>query len=74
MYDFNFKCRKCGEQFKVQFGYMLQKENIICPNCSNTFPEDSFRHIKAVVTSLEEYGKIELDKHNDFKHFDLSIQ
>ncbi len=74
MYDFVFKCRKCKEQFKVQFRYMLQKESIVCPNCSNAFPEDAFRHVKAVATSLKEYGEIELDKNNEFKHFDLSIQ
>lgn len=74
MYDFNFKCQKCGEQFRVQFRYMLQKENIVCPNCSNTFPEESFRHIKAVATSLEEYGKLEMGSGNKLKHFNLSIQ
>lgn len=74
MYDFNFKCRKCNGQFKVQFRYMIQKDSITCPNCSNTLPEDAFRHVKVVATSLEEYGKLELDKRNEFKHFDLSIQ
>ncbi len=74
MYDFVFKCRKCKEQFKVQFRYMLQKEGIVCPNCSNTFPEDAFHHVKAIATSLEKYGELELDKNNEFKHFYLSIQ
>lgn len=74
MYDFVFKCRKCNEQFKVQFKYMLKKDSIICPNCSNTLPQESFCHIKAVATALEEYGNAEMGRDNEFKHFDFSIQ
>lgn len=74
MYTFNFRCCRCGEQFNVQFKYMLKKDSIVCPNCSNSLPEDAFHHIKAVATSLEEYGKIELGKDNEFKHFEITIR
>lgn len=74
MYTFNFKCQHCCEQFNIHFKYMLKKESIICPNCSNALPEESFKHLKAVANSLEEYGKLEMDKCNEMKHFVLTIQ
>ncbi len=74
MYTFHFKCQTCNEEFNVQFRYMLKKESIICPNCSNTLPDESFKHLKAVATSLEEYGKAEMGRDSEFKHFNFSIQ
>ncbi len=73
MFTFNFTCQRCQEQFNVQFKYMLQKENIVCPNCSNILPETSFCHIKAVAAALKEYGEAEMDR-NKMKHFTFTIQ
>lgn len=53
---------------------MLKKDSIICPNCSNSLPEESFSHVKSVATALEEYGKAEMGRDNEFKHFVLTIQ
>lgn len=74
MYTFHFKCQTCNEQFNVEFKYMLKKDSIICPNCSNSLPEESFSHVKSIATALEEYGKAEMGRDNEFKHFVLTIQ
>ena len=74
MYNFYFKCQNCSEEFNVQFKYMLKKESVVYPNCSNTLPEEAFKYIKAVATSLEEYGKAEMRGDSKFKHFNFSIQ
>lgn len=58
MNRFSFSCGKCSEQFNVEFGYLLEKEHVCCPNCSNTLPDDALKHLKTIVTSLNEYEKI----------------
>lgn len=74
MRKFGFTCQNCNEQFNVDFEYMLKKESLVCPNCSNSLPEESFSHVKSIATALEEYGKAEMGRDNEFKHFVLTIQ
>jgi len=74
MYKFHFYCQQCNEEFNVELNYMLKKESIVCPNCSNTLPEDVFCHLKSVVTSLDEYRKAEINQSGEAKHFSLTIQ
>lgn len=58
MNRFSFSCGICGEQFNVEFGYLLEKEHVSCPNCSNTLSDDALNHLKTIVKSLNEYEKI----------------
>lgn len=75
MEKFHFTCKNCGEQFNVEFEYMPKKEVLTCPNCSNTLPDDSFKHLKTVVTSLKEYDKSKVHNHKENEnHFDVTIQ
>lgn len=74
MQKFNFKCQNCNEQFNVGFEYMLKKESLVCPNCSNTLPNNVFKHLKTIAKSIEEYEENSLDNHeNNLNHFDMTI-
>lgn len=55
MHKFSFTCHTCSEQFNVEFKYILNKDSLVCPNCSNTLPDDAFQKLKTIVTSLTEY-------------------
>ena len=57
MTKFSFSCGKCEEKFNVNFGYFLKKENLSCPNCSNTIPDNSFKRLKTIAESIKEYEK-----------------
>ena len=58
MTKFHFLCGKCEEQFNVEFEYLLEKEHVSCPNCSNTLSDDALKHLKTIAISLKEYEKI----------------
>lgn len=58
MTRFSFMCNECEEKFNVEFRYLLEKEHISCPNCSNTLSDDALKHLKTIATSLNEYEKI----------------
>lgn len=70
MTKFSFSCGKCEEQFNVEFGYLLEKEHVCCPNCSNTISDDALKHLKTIATSLKEYEKI-CEEHRE--HFTMTI-
>lgn len=57
MQKFNFICGKCEEQFNVYFDYLIKKENLVCPNCSNIIHDDSFKYLKTIAESIKEYKK-----------------
>lgn len=74
MERFKFTCNECEEQFSVEFKYMLKKEALVCPNCSNTLSDDALQHLKTIVSSIEEYEKIGADKCAEHsKHFFMTL-
>ncbi len=74
MYKFHLQCQNCGEQFNVELKYMIKKDYIYCPNCSNVLPEEAFKHAKSAAIALEEYKKAEMGNCNEFEHFVLTIE
>lgn len=71
MNKFHFQCEMCGEQFNVQLRYLLNKDSIVCPNCSASLSDDSFKYLKSAANSLYEYQK---RSKNDPDCFVLTIQ
>lgn len=71
MKTFHFLCNNCQEQFNVQMKYLLKKDSIVCPNCSIALPDDTFKHLKSVASSLDEYQKCSKDGPD---YFILTIQ
>ncbi len=54
---YTFTCNKCLESFNVQSKYLVQKERLICPNCSNQLPDNVFEKLKSAAQALNEYDK-----------------
>ncbi len=74
MNKFEFKCQSCNEQFNVGFEYMLKKESLVCPNCSNTLPDDVFKHLITITKSIEEYEASGMNNHRENpNHFAMTI-
>lgn len=74
MHKFSFTCKRCNEEFNVDFEYIPTKDSLICPNCSNILPNDSFQHLKNIVKSLEEYEKSGVDGYMEKQnHFTVTI-
>ena len=76
MRTYNFECFDCGCKFSVESKYLVQKENLVCPNCSANLPDNIFEELKTVARSLEGYDKNHPDVTMDEtrKHFKLDIQ
>lgn len=76
MRKYNFECFDCGCEFTVEEKYLVQKENLICPNCSAKLPDNIFNELKTAATALMEYDKNHPDITMDesIKHFKLGIQ
>lgn len=74
MDKYKFKCQACGNEFYVDSEYMIKKESLVCPNCSNTLSEKAFNHLKNAAISLEEYRKCGMDDNLSPNHFELTIQ
>lgn len=76
MRTYNFECFDCGCKFNVESKYLVQKENLICPNCSAKLPDNIFEVLKTAAKALEEYDKNhpELTMDESLKHFKLDIQ
>lgn len=76
MRTYNFECLDCGCKFNVESKYLVQKENLVCPNCSAQLPDNIFAELKTAAKSLEEYDKNypDLTRDESLKHFDLGIQ
>jgi len=76
---FNFKCGTCAETFNVEFKYLLNKECLICPNCSNTLTDNNFQKIKGATQLLHSYNENSTLKtngmtHSNPNHFHFTIQ
>ncbi len=76
MRTYNFECFNCSCKFNVESKYLVQKENLTCPNCSFTLPDNIFESLKTAAKALEEYDKNHPDITMDEppKHFNLDIQ
>lgn len=76
MRTYTFECRDCNEKFNVNEVFLLQKDNLVCPNCSAKLPDSTFEKLKTVATSLEEYDKsrTEAAKDKSANYFILTIQ
>ena len=74
MHKFSFMCQTCNEQFNVDFEYMLKKDSLVCPNCSNTLPDDVFKHLITITKSIEEYEASGMNNHRENpNHFAMTI-
>lgn len=75
MEKFCFTCMTCNEKFNVEFKHMLKKDALVCPNCSNTLPDDVFQHLKTIATSIKAYESSWVDNLMEkSNHFDMTIQ
>ena len=77
---FSFECCTCGESFNVYSENLVQKDCLVCPNCSNRLSDEVFQKLKASAQLL-----IEVDKNSKVRnashltnrnpnHFDYKIQ
>lgn len=76
MRTYNFECIKCHCKFNVESRYLVQKENLACPNCSTELPNDVFEKLKSSATALKEYDENHPNVNEDetAKHFNLTIE
>ncbi len=74
MEKYCFTCQTCGNQFYVEPEYMLKRDSLVCPSCSNTLPDEVFQHLKNAAISLEEYRKCGLNDKLSSNYFQLTIQ
>lgn len=65
--EFEFKCFNCEIIFPVYFGYLKDKANLSCPNCSQIFPEDVLKNLKSSIANLEAAVK-SLKSSNQYKY------
>lgn len=74
MDKFSFMCQNCNEQFNVDFEYMLKKDSLVCPNCSNTLSDDTFQHLITIAKSIKEYEASGLERNIEKpNHFAMTI-
>lgn len=76
MRTYNFECRDCEEKFNVKESFLLEKENIVCPNCSAKLPDNVFEKLKTAAKLLEEYdeSRTEATKDKNANYFVVNIQ
>lgn len=76
MRTYNLECLNCSCKFNVESRYLVQKENLVCPNCSAKLPDNIFEELKIAARALEEYDKNhpEITGDESAKHFNLNIQ
>lgn len=48
-----FSCNKCGENFNVSAKYLIEKDAVICPNCSSEFLNSSFVKLKEGIIKIQ---------------------
>lgn len=48
-----FSCNNCYEDFNISAKYLIEKDGVICPNCSTEFPETSFSDLKDGIRKIE---------------------
>lgn len=41
-----FHCYQCDETFNVHAGNLASKDSLLCPNCSNSFPEEYLSYLR----------------------------
>ena len=49
-----FYCYNCHESFNIIDRYLVQKDSIICPNCSLKLNDKSFINLKHAIQNLND--------------------
>lgn len=71
-----FDCNNCLESFNVTNFYLSKKTSIVCPNCSNEFPSESFDGLKQGFSLIEESRSKMSPEHTTrgyTKRFDFTV-
>ena len=58
----NIYCNNCKNSMKIQPKYLINKNNLLCINCENEFPQTTLTDLKNGINSLmniEEHLKFE---------------
>ena len=76
MRTYHFECLACGEKFNVQSKFLVQKDSLVCPNCSAKLPDSTFEILQKAATSLRDYDLKSPDAQKSESHdyFSVSIQ
>ncbi len=76
MRKYHFQCLNCGEGFNVRSEFLVEKDSLVCPNCSAKLPDSTFELLKKAATSLRDYDSKNPDaqRSENYNYFSVSIQ